>query len=131
MAKTIAKLFGVVFVLVGLLGFATPHLLEFHLTPAHNVIHLVTGALSLYFGLKGTLSGAKMFCLIFGAVYTLLGIGGFLLGSPNGEHGVYWRVIPDVLELGTVDHIYHLIVGPIYLIAGLMSRTRGESGVMN
>src|SRR5687767_12847220 len=79
MAKTIATILGIVFILVGLIGFAAPGLLGAHLSTAHNVIHLVSGAAALYLGLKGSLSAARMFCLVFGAVYLLLGVAGFLL----------------------------------------------------
>ena len=45
MAKTICKVLGVVFLLVGVVGFAAPTLLNAHLTPAHNVVHIVSGVL--------------------------------------------------------------------------------------
>ena len=63
MAKTVCKILGVVFLLVGVCGFVAPHLLGAHLSPAHNVVHLVSGALALYFGFAGTFSAAKMFSL--------------------------------------------------------------------
>jgi len=62
MAKTICKILGVVFLLVGVAGFAAPHLLGAHLTPAHNVVHILSGVVALYFGFAGSLSGAKAFC---------------------------------------------------------------------
>ena len=117
MAKTIATLLGVVFILVGLLGFAMPTLLGAHLSPAHNVIHLVSGAIALYLGLKGTLSAARMFCLVFGAVYLLLGIVGFVAGT--GDDRMF--NVAGLLHLGTMDHIIHLLLGAIFLIGGLMT----------
>ena len=117
MAKTIATLLGVVFILVGLLGFAMPGLLGAHLTPAHNVVHLVSGAVALYLGLKGSLSAARMFCLVFGAVYLLLGVVGFAVGS--GEDRMF--DLAGILHLGTVDHIIHILLGAIFLIGGLMT----------
>ena len=123
MAKTIATILGVVFILVGLLGFVMPNLLGAHLMPAHNIIHLVSGAASLYFGLAGSLSAARMFCLVFGAVYLLLAVAGFVFGSPGGQHNeVLLRVIPGTLELGTMDHVIHVLFGVIYLIGGFMTR---------
>ena len=56
MAKTIATILGIGFLLVGILGFVAPGILGMHLSPAHNVVHLVTGAVSLFLGLKGSLS---------------------------------------------------------------------------
>ena len=69
MAKTVCKILGVVFLLVGLVGFVSPNLLGAHLTAAHNVVHIVSGAIALYLGFAGTLAGAKTFCLVFGVVY--------------------------------------------------------------
>ena len=120
MAKTIATLLGVVFILVGLVGFAAPGLLGAHLSMAHNVIHLVSGAIALYLGLKGSLSAAKTFCLVFGAVYLLLGIVGFGVGTGDDR---MFHVIEGTLELGTMDHIIHVLLGLIFLIGGLTTKT--------
>lgn len=118
MAKTICTLLAIVFILVGLVGFAAPGLLGAHFTPAHNVVHLVSGALALYLGLKGSLSAAKMFCFIFGAVYLLLGVVGFAVGT--GEDRMF-QVVAGTLEFGTVDHVIHILLGAIFLIGGLMT----------
>ena len=124
MAKTIATFMGVVFLLVGLAGFAMPNLLGAHFTPAHNVVHLVTGAASLFVGLKGSLSGARMFGLAFGAVYLLLGIAGIALAAPHTHEGqteTLFQVVPGVLVFGTVDNVLHIIIGALYLIGALMT----------
>ena len=129
MAKTIATILGVVFILVGLAGFVMPNLLGAHLMPAHNIIHLVSGAVSLYIGLKGSLSAAKMFGFVFGAVYLLLAVAGFAFGSPGGQHNeVLLRVIPGTLELGTMDHIIHVLLGGLYLIGALLTRADAVPG---
>lgn len=47
MARTLCKILGVVLMIVGLVGFATPNLLGMHLTPIHNVVHLLTAAIAL------------------------------------------------------------------------------------
>jgi hypothetical protein len=132
MAKTVATLLGAAFILVGLVGFIAPGAMGFHLSLAHTVIHLVSGAIALYLGLKGTLAQARLFCIVFGAVYALLGIVGFLAGSPGSPSGSHpgpaddrlLKVIPGVLELGTPDHILHILIGAIFLIAGLMTKAR-------
>ncbi len=124
MARTIAKLLGVVFLIVGIAGFGVPGLLGAHLSPAHNVIHLVSGAVSLYLGLKGSLSAVKTFGLVFGAVYLLLGIAGFALGTTADGHTAMLRLIPNVLELGQTDHIIHIMIGGLYL-AGALGTQRG------
>lgn len=124
MAKTIATILGIVFILIGLVGFAVPGLLGAHLGTAHNVIHLVSGAAALYLGLKGTLSSARMFCLVFGAVYLLLGVAGFLLGT-GGDRMLH--LIPGTLEFGTMDHVIHVLMGGIFLVGGLMTGSNATS----
>ncbi|MDT5272590.1 MAG: hypothetical protein QOH49_4776 [Acidobacteriota bacterium] len=118
MAKTIAKILGVVFILVGLCGFVAPRLLGAHLSPTHNLVHLVSGAVALYFGFAATLSAARLFCIIFGIVYGLLGVAGFLLGT--GEERML--AIDDLLMLGTMDHLIHILLGVVFLIGGFLTK---------
>ncbi|MCA1555382.1 MAG: DUF4383 domain-containing protein [Acidobacteria bacterium] len=129
MAKRVATIIGIAFLLVGVVGFVAPGVGGFHLSAAHNLIHLVSGALSLYFGLAGTLSGARLFCIVFGAVYGLLGVAGFLLGAPGSpsmpgmaadDH--LFKVLPGTLELGTSDHLFHIVLGIVYLTAGFLTK---------
>ena len=117
MAKTVCKILGVVFLLVGLCGFVAPRLLGAHLSPVHNVVHIVSGAIALYFGFAGTLSAAKAFSLIFGVVYMALGILGMALGHPPDR---MWMVGP--LEFGQADHGIHILLGVIFLAGGLFTK---------
>ena len=119
MANRIATILGAVFLLVGIIGFVMPGLLGAHLSLAHNIIHLVSGAISLWLGLKGTPSGAKTFCIVFGIVYGLLGVVGFLMGTGDDR---MFTVIPDQLVFGTMDHMIHIAFGVIYLIGGFATR---------
>jgi uncharacterized membrane protein HdeD (DUF308 family) len=119
MAKTIAKLVGAVFIVVGIVGFFDPHLLHANLGKAHNVVHLVSGALSLYFGFKGSMSAARQFCLIFGIVYGLLGVCGYFIGT-GSEHML---VLTPYLQLGMRDHIIHIVIAALYLIGGLATKS--------
>jgi uncharacterized protein DUF4383 len=113
-AKRICTVVGIVFILVGLAGFAMPGLLGTHLGLVHNVIHLVSGALALYFGL-GSSSSALTFCRVFGTVYLLLGVVGFALGDGTDR---MFEVIPGQLMLGTMDHVVHIALGAVFLIGG-------------
>jgi Domain of unknown function (DUF4383) len=118
MAKTVCKILGVVFLLVGVVGFAKQDLLGAHLTPPHNVVHIVSGVIALYFGFAGSLSGAKGFSLVFGFLYLALGICGLVLGA-GAEHT--WIVGP--LHFGQVDHGIHILLGVIFLAGGLFTKT--------
>jgi hypothetical protein len=119
MAKTICTILGIVFILVGIAGFVMPNLLGAHLSFAHNIIHLFSGAVALYFGLGGTVSGARAFCLVFGAVYLLLGVVGMVAGTGDAR---MLTVIPGALVLGTMDHIIHILLGALFLIGGLTTK---------
>src|SRR5215813_8151654 len=78
MAKAICKVLGVVFLIVGLLGFVSPNLLGMHLSGIHSIIHLISAALAIYFGFAASPRAARTFSLIFGAVYLLLSALGFI-----------------------------------------------------
>lgn len=132
MAKTVATILGAAFILIGLLGFVSPGLMGMHLTLTHNLIHLISGALALYFGLAGTLAAARLFCIAFGAVYGLLGVAGYLLGSDQA-HTVtvpghtppdpsLWKVIAGNLELAAPEHGLHILLGLIFLVGGLLTK---------
>jgi hypothetical protein len=118
MAKTVCKILGVVFLVVGVAGFAAPSLLGAHLTPPHNAVHIVSGVIALYFGFAGSLSGARGFCLVFGLVYLALGLFGMLLG--DAAHDRMLHVGP--LMLGTADHGIHIVLGAIFLAGGLFTK---------
>jgi len=139
MAKTIATLLGVVFILVGIVGFVAPGFLGTHLSLAHNLVHIISGAVALYFGLAGTLAAARLFCLVFGAVYLLLGVVGFLMGAPGkptipGMTGMdsdsrLFALLPGTLELGTMDHTVHILLGILFLIGGLLTKADVRAAV--
>jgi hypothetical protein len=130
---------GIVFLLVGVSGFFMPNMAGAHLTPAHNLIHLLSGIASLYFGIAGRLRSARLFALALGALYLGLSVLGFIFGNthtatlPTSEvsgavNAEMFRLIPGVLEFGTMDHVFHLALGAIYLIAGLMTRRHLDPG---
>ena len=118
MAKTVCKILGVVFLLVGVIGFAAPNLAGAHLTPPHNAVHIVSGAIALYLGFAGSLANAKMFALVFGVVYLALGILGMALGV--GEQRM-WDVA-GILHFGNADHGIHILLGVAFLAGGLFTK---------
>ena len=118
MAKTMSTILGIIFLVVGLLGFAAPGMIGMHLSVAHNVIHLVSGALALYFGTRGTYEAARGFCILFGIIYGLLGLLGFIAGGPD----YMLNVISGQLMLGKMDHIIHILLAVLFIFAGLSTR---------
>ena len=131
MIRTVVNVLGVLFILAGLAGFASHHMMDMNLSTTHNIIHLITGVLALWFGLKGTDRGVRNFARTVGVIYGLLGLIGFFFGpdtltlkslSGLAESHV-WKLIPGHLELGTADDVVHLVAGIIFLIVGFIPRS--------
>jgi uncharacterized protein DUF4383 len=126
MVKTFNKVVGVVLLIVGLAGFAMPHLLGMHLTPIHNIVHLLTAAIALYMGFAASYSAARTFSLVFGAVYLLLGVVGFVapdvvtavIGHPTASAG-------DLMP----DNLVHVVLGAAFLAVGLASGREASAAV--
>ena len=117
MAHTACKILGVAFLIAGLVGFVMPHFLGFHLTTIHNLVHLATAAVALYLGFAGSLTAARTFCLVFGAVYALLGVLGFAMP------GLVATILghPGPVSSGELmpDNLFHIAVGTAFVLAGL------------
>ena len=104
MIKAAAILFGIVFLVVGILGFipactinlnGMPMLLGiFHVNTAHNIVHLVSGAVFLLCGMAGA-GPSRTFFRIFGLVYALVAILGFL--KPAGP--VLWIISNNMADV--------------------------------
>ena len=122
MAKTICRVLGIVFVLVGLAGFVMPNLLGMHLSLTHNLIHLISGALALYFGYAASYGAARNFCLAFGVIYLLLAIIGFV-APVSLMNLIQARAVPDATNNMTPDNVVHLLLGIVFLAGGLVRST--------
>jgi hypothetical protein len=117
--RLIATVFGAVYLLVGLVGFAVTsgvsffstegaNLIIFEVNPLHNVIHLTIGAALLYAGVKD-IQLARTVNTAVGAVYLLVGILGlFLLSSPL-----------NIIALNGADNVLHLASAVLLLGVGL------------
>ena len=118
--RLVATIFGAVYLLVGLLGFAFTGgvgfvatqggliLGIFEVNPLHNVAHLLIGAALLIAGLTRA-AAAKAVNITVGAVYLLLGIVGFFLVGTGA----------NILALNTPDHFLHLVSAIVLLGVGL------------
>jgi hypothetical protein len=118
MAQTLCKIIGVALILLGLAGFAAPMLLGMHLTTVHNVVHLLTGLIAAYLGFAGSPGAARTFCLVFGAVYVLLGIAGFVMPGPVSS--ILGHPPLSAQEL-TPDNAVHVLLGAVLLVAAFMA----------
>ena len=120
MAKTVCKLLGLVLLIVGICGFFAHNLLGAHLTLQHNVVHLVSGAIALYFGFSGSAGAARGFCLIFGLVYLALGLCGWFMGTGAEHMFNIPNATSPLLMLGKMDHIIHILLGVVFLAGGAL-----------
>ena len=118
--RLLATIFGGVYLLVGLLGFAVTGgvgfiateggllLGIFEVNPLHNVAHLLIGAALLIAGFVGV-AAAKAVNATVGGAYLLLGIVGFFLAGSSA----------NILALNTADHFLHLASAIVLLAVGL------------
>jgi hypothetical protein len=110
MTKTIMYVAGVVFIVLGLLGFVSnPILGTFAVDTIHNIIHLAAGVLALIFASQGDAQARKM-ALILGVVFALITILGFMAG--DGE-------ILGMIANNGADNWLHLVFAVVLLIIGL------------
>jgi len=125
MLTTMAKVWGWIFLAIGLLGFvpaAAPngHLLGiFHVNAAHNFVHLLTGIVALICGYQSA-HASKMYFLIFGIVYGLVAILGFMAGNTP---------LLGVIANNIADAWLHVAIAIVSIALGLMpeaiTATRG------
>jgi len=114
MCKTLCRIIGVALILVGLAGFAWPMLLGLHLTTIHDIVHLVTGLIASYVGFAASVAMARMFCLVFGGAYLLLGILGFV--APGLVASILGHPPVSAGELAP-DNVLHVLLGGVLLAA--------------
>lgn len=108
-----AKWFGIIFILLGVLGFipgvtsADGMLLgTFQVDTLHNVIHLLSGIIALL--CAGSMKGAKAYFKIFGVVYALVTVLGFMGGTS----------ILGLIAVNGASNVLHLIIAVIALALG-------------
>jgi hypothetical protein len=109
-AKTAAIVLGIVFVVVGLLGFVNnPVLGLFLVNPAHNLVHLVSGAVLLA-GAYSSL-GSSLALKIIGVVYALVAVLGFFMVSADG-------MLLGMIAMNEADKWLHVLLAVVILAAG-------------
>jgi hypothetical protein len=114
MAKTLAIVFGIVFVLVGILGWVPNPLVGagaiFDTNHAHDLVHLLFGLILLAVGFMAPAASA-LWLKILGVVYLLIAVLGFLL-VPNGGN------LLGLVTTNMADHLLHIVLGVVLLVAG-------------
>jgi hypothetical protein len=107
-----AGVVGIVFLLLGVLGFFLDHLYGWiHFDLMHNIIHLIVGFLGIL--TAGSVSASKSFAKVLGIFYMLVGIIGFFIPELFGHM---------MLEMS--ENMLHLLVGGIALYVGYVAETK-------
>jgi hypothetical protein len=121
--QRVAQIFGVVFILVAIVGFLATGMGNMEADPAtapkllgmfavnvlHNVVHLLFGIWGLV--ASRTFSGARSYARIAGVLYLLLAVVGFI--SPNG-----FGFVP----LGGSDIWLHAVLGLVLAGVGFTAK---------
>lgn len=123
MAKTLAMVFGVIFILVGLLGFIDNPLVGaqgiFETDMLHNLVHLLFGLILLVVSMK--MAGKSALWLkIIGVVYLLLAILGFMMGD---------GMLLGLVQANAADHWLHLVLGVVLVLAGFSGKGKVMQGM--
>lgn len=106
-ARLFAQVLGVVLTLVGILGFIPGlggpdgNLLGiFAINPTHNIIHILTGLVGLAAGFAADGRYARTYALVFGIVYLIVTIVGFIQGN----------TILGIIPTNLADNLLHTLI---------------------
>ncbi|PYI93869.1 MAG: TonB-dependent receptor [Verrucomicrobia bacterium] len=117
MVKTMAVLFGVVFLVVGILGFVPAVTKDqmllgiFHVNTAHNAVHLLSGVVALLCGMSGA-GASRWYFRIFGLVYGAVAVMGFMAGGDT--------MLLGLISNNMADTWLHVGIAAVSLLLGFM-----------
>ena len=112
--KQIGIIFGIIFVIVGVLGWipaAMPGgklLGVFDVNTAHNYVHLATGVIAIICGASGE-KAARVFFQVFGIIYGLVAVLGFYSGD---------QPLLGIVSNNTADSVLHVVIAVAALYLG-------------
>lgn len=115
MAKKSALVIGIVFILVGILGFIPNGIVgegaTFETDTLHDIIHLVFGLILVFVALKAAHKAASTLVVV-GIIYLLLAIIGFVQGT----------TILGLVPVNAADNWLHLVLGVVIAALGFASK---------
>jgi len=124
-ATSVAWVFAASFYAAAAVGFIPNPLLGpnglFVANPAHNIVHLLTGVGFTIVALAGA-KPSVVFMQVFGLIYLLTGIIGFLVTGQGGDGHLL-----GLVHLNTLDNFLHLGLGVVIGAAGWYFHARSAS----
>ena len=124
-AKSAAILIGLIFIVVGVLGFIDNPIIGdssdviFHADSFHNFVHIGSGVLFLLFSMAAA-STTRGFMVLFGLIYLTLGIIGYVTFGKEGAGKVL-----GLLHVNANDNYLHIGLGLVIFLAALVTRKSG------
>lgn len=125
MLKSIAIIFGIILLVIGILGYfpeITPDgmlLGIFHVNSIHNIIHIATGVIAILCGLGGYYP-SRVFFQIFGIVYAIVALLGFFYKD---------QPIFGLIANNLADAILHTVIAAFSLWLGFCKCCSGTCHV--
>lgn len=111
--KKLGAVFGVIFVIVGILGFfPNPVIGEdafFHADTVHNIVHIVLGAI-LLIAAKSE-SGARKSIMTVALIYLILAVVGFFQFGNTGEGSLL-----GIADANAADNWLHLVLAVVLFV---------------
>jgi hypothetical protein len=128
MAKKFAVIFGIVFVIVGILGFIPNPIVGaegaiFRTDALHNIVHLLVGVVLLIAAKSA--SASAMWLKIWGVVYLVLFVDGLIQVSADGDK------LLGLVTANPADNWLHLVLGVVLLLVGFMGGKNQMSMTMD
>ena len=132
--RIIALVLGVVFTLIGILGFFTSTenstgvravLGIFDVDTLHSILNLIIGLLGIAAAFTGQ---SRLYNQVFGIILLLFGLLGLIpaLYFPSGSFGKDSGLFLGLMHDNAGDHILHLIAGAMGLYAGYIYERTGR-----
>jgi hypothetical protein len=123
MLKRAANIFGIAFIVAGVLGFipgittADGYLLGlFHVDATHNIVHILSGAVALAAASRGE-RGAQLYFQIFGVVYAVIAVLGIFYGA---------RPVLGFLTNNAANVVLHFAIAAVALYFGFVAQRHGR-----
>lgn len=125
MLRKAAMAFGVVFVLIGLLGFVPLFTTAsddgnrlllgiFEVNAVHNLVHILSGVVALVAASKAATS--RLYFQVFGVVYALVTVLGFIMDPVLG-----------LIPVNNADNLLHVVIAAAALYLGFVYKNDNDT----